>query len=861
MGSHTCRFVRVARHVLVFLTSCSSFLAAQVPADLGPVQFALARRVLPSPGYASSVELVEISGDGDVDLVIRTGNALTGYTGDGDGRFLDELGELDVDLYLDGDHAWFDADGDGDLDLVVARVGSCYIQCTDAQTRLYTNDGMGAFSDATAQLPIDPTEPSYAVAAGDVDADGDLDLVLGGVEHQWYDAFGGTVTKTSETRVLLNDGAGTFTELFGHGLPSWDFVEVGLADFDGDGADEFFGVNAIGDRVRVFANDGSGSFTSTPWPMGGPVFISGFGDATPADVDLDGDTDLLVSYVGSGMQIAPILFANDGTGALVEMAQGFGGAVGGNHAAGDLDGDGDLDMVVLGAFEATALLNDGSGLFGAPRAVTNYGRTTLGEIADVDGDGDGDLLTNGELYLGDGSGRLVNVTDAIPPVPTTEMVGELFDVDGDGDQDLALGYRSYGLNDLMTNDGAGRFERVSAGSFTMQQSTSHLVGADIDGDGFEDLVEARRDFARPSVVHLSDGTTLASAVTLAGSERAESVDVGDVDGDGDLDVYLGTIGVPDRVYLGDGSGGFTLDPSPMPASSISPEDILLADLDGDGDLDVTNGRELAFNSSGQFTASSNPFGGIVDLVHVVRAGDLDLDGNLDVVLGTTATTFAAAADRLFLGDGQGGFVDATAGLADGVQSTRDLTLTDLNRDGLVDLIRMHRTGTTVSINDGAANFTTEPQTELPILTTGFAPSADLDGDGDVDFISVSIFGANTAFNLERQISTVGPPRIGKELRFLVTGRPLDTLIFICWSPTRTALDLGPVGTLYLDPSTLRVESLVGSSGGITTRSLTLPNSASLVGLELYAQANTMTFLTGGNLWRLTNLETLPITDL
>src|SRR4030095_11115312 len=108
-----------------------------------------------------------------------------------------------------------DVDGDGDLDLVV---GNAYLQ-----SRLYLNDGIGTYTDAPAsRMPVGSYNTS-SLALGDVDRDGDLDLVVGNAYQQ--------------SLLYLNNGTGTFTDATASRMPvgSYETRSLALGDVDGDG--------------------------------------------------------------------------------------------------------------------------------------------------------------------------------------------------------------------------------------------------------------------------------------------------------------------------------------------------------------------------------------------------------------------------------------------------------------------------------------------------------------------------------------------------------------------------------------------------------------------------------------------------
>ncbi len=112
-----------------------------------------------------------------------------------------------------------DVDGDGDLDMVIGNYSG-------QQNRLCVNNGTGAFSDATAsRMPVD-TDYTTSVALGDVDGDGDLDMVIGN-----------RTRPVSQNRLYLNNGTGTFTDATASRMPvaNDNTTSVALGDVDGDG--------------------------------------------------------------------------------------------------------------------------------------------------------------------------------------------------------------------------------------------------------------------------------------------------------------------------------------------------------------------------------------------------------------------------------------------------------------------------------------------------------------------------------------------------------------------------------------------------------------------------------------------------
>ncbi|MGB3966282.1 MAG: VCBS repeat-containing protein [Planctomycetota bacterium] len=302
-------------------------------------QFArLAHSLLPTPGISGawSIVLLDVDGDGDLDLATE-GPRL--YRNDGTGAFTD----VTTSCIPSGSFAFRlthgDVDGDGDLDLV---------GCDFTQKRLLTNNGAGVFTDVTATQM--PAGGGSCVALGDVDNDSDLDLVAGG---------GGG----APAQLFRNDGTGTFTDVTGThmpGVPVWTLC-VTLGDVDGDGWLDIF----TGGANRLYRNNGNGVFSDVSATHLPPSNTYQTNSVALGDVDGDLDLDLVCGngYYPSGDPSR--LYVNDGTGVFTDVTTSNLPIGQGNTqsvALGDLDGDGDLDLV-LGNLAREVALNDGTGRF------------------------------------------------------------------------------------------------------------------------------------------------------------------------------------------------------------------------------------------------------------------------------------------------------------------------------------------------------------------------------------------------------------------------------------------------------------------------------------------------------------------
>jgi hypothetical protein len=628
--------------------------------------------VLHAIGFAlTMITHGDVDGDGHIDLVVSNGSSqdIAILWNDGAGDFPNRstvpLPNVPTSVIA------IDLNGDDLLDLAVATGGA-----TTAPTNLVSvvrNLGKRRFDDAeihtVGELP-------FSIDADDLDEDGHIDLVT------------------------ANFNSGDISILWGEGDLAFqpeERIAVGreprqalIADLDGDGDLDIAVLESLFSSLTVLLNtlpEGFAFGGSTPLGEG-PSFM------TTSDLDQDDDIDLVVAGGASG--ILDVLF-NDGDAVFEVLDPPL--RAGSNESStedvtsGDIDGDGDVDVLHVSSESASVWIheNDGNANFGVPRSVT-IGPTDVVAIATADLNGDGDIdiavlhrqSENVSLFRNLGErefsryGELsVHTEDSGAPTHLACV-----DVDGDRAPDLVISDEEAGHILIAFNDGDGLFVRTSI--WPTGAPVQDVHAADVDGDGAVDLVAAAGDSG--VVVLWNDGNAgFANVDTIPIDGDVSASVVGYLDDDGLLDIAAcvihsdGTGRGSVAVLLNDDSRRFQA--PVMVAVGDEPTDLAAADVDADGDIDLVSGNHgsssvtvLDGSPVGDFSSSTEHFTTVRPESLVVA--DLDGFAGAEIVaISPSRIEIAVLLHRVDHFDHWAEFAFATAAVS----------AADLDGDGLVDL--------------------------------------------------------------------------------------------------------------------------------------------------------------------------------
>lgn len=390
------------RSVLITMLAIS---AGSLPALCEPLDFsdeALARGLNFNIGfnylqYGAGLVLADLDGDGDLDAVIAHGSGgnLGLFENDGAGYFTNRsVGSGFTNISVASGMAAADYDNDGDLDI--------FISGRYTNSRLYRNDGNLTFTDVAVSAGIVDNGPMFGACWGDVDQDGHLDL--------YVSVRTGDNGYVGSNHMYMNNGDGTFTDqaialdVDAEGDPT---LVSAFYDFDRDGDEDLYLGTDKGSggvlKNRLYQNNG-GSFTEITTQANAQAHLDCMGIAV-GDINFDGFYDLYLTNIMQGNK----LLVHDGVGAYVDQTMPAG--VGSYHVGwgtlfADFDNDTELDIYLCN-MQGPNRLYRGSQTWplvdeGPSANVDAAADVFCVAEGDVDGDGDIDLLvgnTNGRVHL------------------------------------------------------------------------------------------------------------------------------------------------------------------------------------------------------------------------------------------------------------------------------------------------------------------------------------------------------------------------------------------------------------------------------------------------------------------------------
>lgn len=621
-----------------------------------------------------------------------------------------------------------DINGDGHIDVVVSNY-------TDQNLSILTNDGNASFTESNYS-----TTGTYAnyISLSDVDNDGDLDIVMGNQDGTLAvaDNFEGTqvtsitpangstkIATTANITVKFNDAmkestlnstnvtvvgnaAGTISATYTYNSgdstltidPSSDFVL-------GDDITVTVTTNVTNEGDQPIASSASSTFTIdgvnvqsiTPTPNTAGVTASSNIDITFNDT-MDGtsltSSNILVFGSLSG-NVAGSITTGSNSATFDPTADFLAGEEVSVIVTTGVENSSNVAMSEPNVFQFTV---DGSAEYIAQGDSLESVGQDPNDVVILDADVDGDLdliVTNGTdntvtIMLNDGTGAFTSSsTLATGSTPLSISTGDFDNANG---MDFVV--TNYAENDIRvySNNGSGSF---TTADYATGSGPIDVAVGDMNGDGYTDIIVHNRNGATEQIFTNDGDGTFTSAGTVTTTTNMDRVFVADLDNDDDLDIASGGAGVGLYIALNNGDATFAT----ATATSITSKGADFIDLNGDDYLDLVVSDDNSNEVSVHLNNGDGSFGSATDYT-VSDASDLSVfdhgnDGDMDIAV----VNFNGSEVQVLENGGSGMF---TSGQTFNVGTWPEiLSIADLDEDGQLDFVTVNRGSDNVSINYGA----------------------------------------------------------------------------------------------------------------------------------------------------------------
>ena len=705
-----------------------------------PLTF-LERQITTLENYASDVYTADIDNDGDLDVVTAASNSNTIAWYENDGTDQPTFTKHVVTTTAVFVTAVFvgDLDNDGDLDIVSASA-------SDDTIAWYENNG--ATTPSFTKIIVSNTADfATSVTVGDMDGDGDLDILSASLFDDvvaWYENDG--AVDPTFTRIVITtatDGAYSLT----------------VGDMEGDGDLDIFSTSRYDDTVSWFENDGGTDPIFTERIIN--TTANNATDVSFGDLDGDGDYDIATSsrdddtiawYENNGgpnPTFTKVVLTNAADGARQVMIV-------------DIDGDGDLDIVAASQYDDTVSWFENDGAVDPSfmeKIITNSADGAFSiSIGDVDNDGDLDVFvasTNDDTIAWYEATTELQITSISPVAQSTSVAtASSITIDFTAALDPATinleavlirgsqtgiieGTLSGGGTSTLLFDPLNDFKSGEVITVVLTTNLSSEEGSFLQQPTMFSFVVQTASL--PSPVSYIDHT-----VTTA-VDYVTKIKLVDLDKDGDLDIVSSSYN-DDTIAWFENNGDsanpiFTKNTITLTTNGAT--SVLVADLDNDGDLDVVSSssydKTVAWyendgNAVPMFT--KNIITTTADWAFIVAVGDIDNDGDLDIISGSQGDQTLAWYEN----DGVPNPSFSLNVISTSVSSIHDLSVGDLDNDGDLDILVALQYNNTVSWfeNNGAPNPTfVRNNITTNAMTVKSVSLGDLDNDGDLDVLSTS----------------------------------------------------------------------------------------------------------------------------